>query len=119
MHEYHYENNLLVCEEIDLREVAREFGTPLYVYSKGSLLDHCRHLEQAFDGKDHVTYYAVKANANRTILKLIAGEGLGADVGSGGELHLALQAGFRPSKITYSGVGKRDDEIAFGVRRAI
>ncbi len=119
MYEYHYENNLLVCEEADLREVAREFGTPLYVYSKRSLLDHCRHIEKAFDSHDHVTYYAVKANANRALLRLIAGEGLGADVGSGGELHLALQSGFKANKITYSGVGKRDDEIAFGLRRGI
>ena len=73
MYEYHYENNLLVCEEIDLREVAKQFGTPLYVYSKRSLLDHCRHIEKAFDGRNHVTYYAIKANANRALLKLIEG----------------------------------------------
>lgn len=119
MHEYHYEACVLLCEEMDLRDAAQQFGTPLYVYSKGSVLDHCRHIEQAFGETSHATYYAVKANANRTLLKLIAGEGLGADVGSGGELTLALQAGFRPRSITFSGVGKRDDEIAFGLRRGI
>lgn len=119
MREYHYCDNVLVCEEADLRVAARQFGTPLYVYSAGSIVDHCRHLEAAFQGKPHATYYAVKANANRRILALIAGEDLGADVGSGGELSLALAAGFHPDRITFSGVGKRDDEIAQGLAHSI
>lgn len=100
---------------MSLRDVALSFGTPLYVYSKRSIVDHCRHIERAFEGHDHVTYYAVKANSNRNILKIIAQEGLGADVASKGELHLALSAGFPPQKITFSGVGKRDDEIAYAL----
>lgn len=119
MHEYTYSNNILTGEGVELRAVAREFGTPLYVYSKQSLIDHCRHLERAFEGHPHVTYYAVKANANRHLLRLIAGEGLGADVGSRGELYLALESGFPPERITYSGVGKRDDEIAYALQRGI
>ena len=116
---FSYRDRVLHCEDLPIPALAKLYGTPLYVYSKRSLLDHCRHIEKAFDGRNHVTYYAIKANANRALLKLIAGEGLGADVGSGGELHLALQSGFKSAKITYSGVGKRDDEIAFGLRRAI
>jgi diaminopimelate decarboxylase len=119
MHEYTYTDNILTGEGIELRAVAQEFGTPLYVYSKQSLLDHCRHIERAFEGHPHITYYAVKANANRHLLRLIAGEGLGADVGSRGELYLALEAGFSPDRITYSGVGKRDDEIAYALGRGI
>ena len=119
MHEYTYTSNVLTGEGVELRAVAQKFGTPLYVYSKESLLDHCRHIERAFEGHPHVTYYAVKANANKALLRLIAGEGLGADVGSRGELYLALEAGFPPDRIAYSGVGKRDDEIAYALQRGI
>jgi diaminopimelate decarboxylase len=119
VHEYSYSNDILMGEGVELRAAAQEFGTPLYVYSKQSLIDHCRHIERAFEGHPHVTYYAVKANANRHILRLIAGENLGADVGSRGELYLALEAGFPPDRITYSGVGKRDDEIAYALQRGI
>lgn len=119
MHEYSYSKDVLTGEGIELLAVAQEFGTPLYVYSKQSLVDHCRHIERAFEGHPHLTYYAVKANANRHLLRVIAGEGLGADVGSRGELYLALEAGFSPERITYSGVGKRDDEIFYALQRGI
>ncbi len=119
MHEYSFDNNVLKGEGVALQAVAQEFGTPLYVYSKQSIIDHCRHLENAFEGHPHVTYYAVKANANRHLLRLIAVEGLGADVGSKGELYLAMEAGFPPDRITYSGVGKRDDEIAYALQRGV
>ena len=119
MQEFHFADTTLVAEETDLRDAARSYGTPLFVYSRQSLVDHCRNLERAFDGRRHTTYYAVKANANRVLLRLIAQEGLGADVGSAGELYLALEAGFIPEKITFSGVGKRDDEIALGLSHGI
>ncbi len=119
MEEFTYRDSKLVAESVDLHEAARQFGTPLYVYSKRSIIDHCRHIEKSFDGHDHITCYAVKANANRSILKLIAAEGLGADVASKGELYLALSAGFPPDKITFSGVGKRDDEILYALEQNI
>jgi len=119
MREYAYRDNTLMVESQPLRRVAETFGTPLYVYSKHSIVDHCCHIERAFEGREHRTYYAVKANSNRSLLQIIAGEGLGADVGSKGELYLALVAGFPPDKITYSGVGKRDDEIAYALANAI
>ncbi len=108
-----------MVEAMPLATVAERFGTPLYVYSKHSLIDHCRHLERAFGGEPHQTAYAVKANGNRALLKIIAGEGLGADVGSKGELYLARSAGFAADRITYSGVGKRDDEIAYALDEGI
>ncbi len=119
MQEFQYHDNILVAEQVELQEAALKFGTPLFVYSKHSLLDHCRSIERAFEKKRHTTYYAVKANANRTLLRLIAQEGLGADVGSAGELYLAANAGFTPQSITFSGVGKRDDEIALGLSQNI
>jgi diaminopimelate decarboxylase len=117
--EFSYDNNRLMVESLSLLDVAGQFGTPLYVYSKHALLSHCRLIESAFDGFPHLTCYAVKANSNRALLKVIANEGLGADVGSKGELYLAREAGFPPGKITYSGVGKRDDEIEFALENTI
>ena len=115
MQEYDYRDNALLVEETRLEELAERFGTPLYVYSKRSIIDHCRNIEQAFGDCEHLSCYALKANGNRALLKIIVGEGLGADVGSVGELHLALSAGFPPGRITFSGVGKRDDEIEYAL----
>jgi diaminopimelate decarboxylase len=119
MQEFTYQGEQLMGESVSLRTVAEEFGTPLYVYSKASILDHCRHIERAFDGHPHLSYYAVKANANREILRLIGEEGYGADVASVGELRIALAAGIHPAKITFSGVGKRDDEMLAALRSSI
>ena len=119
MEEFRYTGDELRCEEASLEAVAGKYGTPLYVYSKRSILDHCRHIERAFGDTDHLSCYAVKANANREILRLLAAEGIGADAGSVGELELALAAGFPPEKITFSGVGKRDDELEFALRKNI
>lgn len=119
MHEFKYHGARLMGESVSLQTVAEEFGTPLYVYSKRSILDHCRHIERAFDGHPHLSRYAVKANANRELLRLIGEEGFGADVGSVGELRVALAAGIHPAKITFSGVGKRDDEMTTALRSSI
>jgi diaminopimelate decarboxylase len=119
MQEFTYRGPSLTAESVLLREAAAQFGTPLYVYSAHSLQDHCRNIESAFGGYPHLSCYAVKANANRELLRLIGAEGFGADVGSLGELRIALAAGVEPAKITFSGVGKRDDEITAGLRAGI
>jgi diaminopimelate decarboxylase len=119
MHEFSYRGDTLEVEDVSLEKAAETHGTPLYLYSRRSIVEHCRHLEAAFDGSPHLTCYAVKANGNGSILSIIAGEGLGADVVSGGELHLALAAGFPPQRITFSSVGKRDDEITAALRAGI
>ena len=105
-----YQNNQLHCENIPLAELAATFGTPLYVYSRAAILENAKaFLAQAPAGA--LVCYAVKANGNPAILRLLAEAGLGADVTSGGELFLALHAGFAPEKIVYSGVGKLPHEI--------
>ncbi len=114
-----YKDNELYCEEVPLREVVEEFGTPLYVYSKNQVLENYRTLDAAFGDTSHLTCYALKANSNLQILKLLAEEGGGADVVSQGELFLARKAGFPPEKITYAGVGKRDDEIEYALKQSI
>lgn len=119
MFEYRYINNNLFCEDISLENLAREYGTPLYVYSKNSIIDHCRAFENVLTDIDHLSCYSVKANSNLNILKIIANEGLGVDVGSMGELYLALKANFLPENITFSGVGKREDEIIFALENKI
>jgi len=114
-----YHRGALHCEEVPLADLAERAGTPLYVYSSAAVVERCRAVESAFGGRPHLTCYAVKANSNRHLLRLIAAEGLGADVNSVGEMAMALDAGFAPSMITFSGVGKRDDEIAFGLEHDI
>ena len=114
-----YQNGELCCESVPLGDAAERYGSPLYVYSRRAIVERCLEIEGAFGKEVHLVCYAVKANANPAILRLVREQGLGADVGSRGELHLALQAGFRPDRITFSGVGKRDDEIEEALARGI
>jgi diaminopimelate decarboxylase len=114
-----YKENILLCEEIPLKELAEEYGTPLYVYSKNQITENYRLLESSLGEANHLVCYALKANANQYILKLLASEGAGADVVSAGELHLALNAGFSPDKIVFAGVGKREDEIEYALQQNI
>lgn len=94
-----------------MARLARECGTPLYVYSRATLAHHCQQLMQAFKSYPTTACYAVKANSNLSVLNEIFSHGLGADLVSIGELERALAAGARPDKIVFSGVGKRDEEI--------
>src|SRR5512135_3694919 len=113
MKHFYYKENILFCEESPVQEIAEEFGTPLYIYSRQQLLDNYRSIDGAFAGVDHVTCYALKANSNHSLLRLLAAEGAGADAVSSGEIYLALKAGFDPSMIVFAGVGKRGDEIEY------
>ena len=95
--------------------LAREFRTPLYVYSRERLESAYRAYEAAFASVPHRICYAVKANSSVELLKIFAGLGAGADIVSGGELKQALRAGFAPADIVFSGVGKADDELRLGL----
>jgi diaminopimelate decarboxylase len=114
-----YKENILYCEDIQLGELAEEYGTPLYVYSKNQIVENYRTLNGAFTDTSHLVCYALKANANHHILQVLATEGAGADVVSAGELYLALKAGFSPDKIVFAGVGKREDEIEYALQQNI
>jgi diaminopimelate decarboxylase len=114
-----YKENILSCEDIPLKELAEEYGTPLYVYSKNQIIENYRSFVSALGETNHLVCYALKANANQYILKLLASEGAGADIVSAGELHLALNAGFSPDKIVFAGVGKREDEIEYALQQNI
>ena len=119
MHFFHYRDGKLHCEDVDLTRVAEEFGTPLYVYSAGTILDHYTRLDAALAALDHLICYAVKANSNRAILQLLADAGAGFDIVSGGELHRVLAAGGDPAKCTFAGVGKSREEIEYALEQRV
>ncbi len=119
MHEFKYKNNLLYCEKIKVQTLAERFGTPLYVYSHATLVDHFIKLELAFRQINPLICYSVKANSNLAILKVLINKGAGLDIVSGGELYRALKAGCPPSKIVYASVGKTDQEISLAVSQGI
>jgi diaminopimelate decarboxylase len=119
MHSFHYCDGHLDCEDVDLMGVATEFGTPTYVYSAGTILDHYTRLDAALAPLDHLICYAVKANSNRTILNLLVRAGAGFDIVSGGELFRVLAAGGDPAKCTFAGVGKSGDEIEYALEQGV
>ncbi|RKY75417.1 diaminopimelate decarboxylase, partial [candidate division KSB1 bacterium] len=110
---FYYQNSKLWVEEVALQRICEEVGTPVYVYSQRTLQENYGMLEEAFEEIPHAICYALKANANLQILRLLADLGAGADAASVGELQLAIRAGIKPEKIVFGGVGKRDDEITF------
>jgi diaminopimelate decarboxylase len=119
VHLFQYRDGHLHCENVELTRVAAELGTPTYVYSAGTILDHYTRLDAALAPLDHLICYAVKANSNRTILKLLVDAGAGFDIVSGGELFRVLAAGGDPAKCTFAGVGKSADEIEYALERGV
>ena len=119
MHSFRYRDGQLHCEDVDLGRVAEQFGTPIYVYSAGTILDHYARLDTAFQRLDHLICYAVKANSNRAILKLLADAGAGFDIVSGGELYRVLAAGGDPAKCTFAGVSKSREEIEYALEQRV
>jgi diaminopimelate decarboxylase len=115
MHSFHYQEGKLYCEATDLALLAEQHATPLYVYSEQTILDHYRRLNIALEPLDREICYAVKANSNLAILRILAEEGSGFDIVSGGELYRIITAGGDPAKCTFAGVGKTRDEIAYAL----
>ncbi len=110
---------VLHAEDVSLEALAGRHGTPLYVYSTATLTRHWRVLNRSLSGIRHLVCYAVKANSNLSVLSLFARLGSGFDIVSGGELYRVRKAGGDPRKIVFSGVGKRDDEIAFALEAGV
>lgn len=119
MSAFEYINNELYCENVPLKQIAQEVGTPFYVYSSGELRSQCANFLGAFSKVDKIVCFAVKSCGNIGVLSLLASEGCGADIVSGGELHRALKAGVDSSKIVFAGVGKTEEEILFALRSDI
>jgi len=119
MHGFSYKNGTLHCDDVDLAPLAEEFGTPLYVYSASTIVDHYRRLDKAMAGVDHEVAYAVKANSNLSVLRLLAVEGASFDIVSAGELFRVIKAGGDPARCTFAGVGKTREEIIYALEQGI
>lgn len=120
MHSFRYIDGSLKCEDVDLNEIASEVGTPAYVYSSETIRGNFRRLDAALTPlADRMICYAMKANSNLSVLNLLAKEGAGFDIVSGGELFRVLKAGGRADRCTFAGVGKTAEEIDYALRQGI
>jgi len=119
MHYFHFKGGELYAEDIPVKSLAERFGTPLYIYSQKTIERHVMAYKEAFKDINHIVCYAVKANSNLSILRLLKRLGCGADVISGGELFRAIRAGISPKKIVYAGVGKTEEEIREAIKAGI
>lgn len=116
---FHYRDREFFVEDIPVKTIVAETGTPVYIYSKKAICDQIKNYEEAFSRINHITCYALKANSNSSVINLVAQNGLGGDIVSGGELYRALKGGIPANKIVYSGVGKTETEIAYALAEGI
>ena len=111
MDHFEYRDGRLFAEEVAVQDIAAEYGTPCYIYSRATIERHWRAFDRALGGHDHLVCYAVKANSNLAVLDLMARLGSGFDIVSAGELERVLAVGGRPENIVFSGVGKTSAEM--------
>jgi len=116
---FNYHGADLLAEQVRLADIAQQYGTPTYVYSRATLERHYRAFTDAAGSQPHLVCYAVKANSNIALLNLLARLGSGFDIVSEGELRRVLQAGGNPAKVVFSGVGKAESEIEFALNTGI
>lgn len=119
MRGFSYKNGELHCEGVAVTDLARDHGTPLYLYSKQALVENYREIDAAFSGVDHGVYFSVKSCSSLGVLNVLRQEGSGFDIVSGGELHRVLAVGADPSRIAFAGVGKTDAEIRYALESGI
>ncbi|MEW6008128.1 MAG: diaminopimelate decarboxylase [Candidatus Omnitrophota bacterium] len=119
MHDFKFLGNNLFCEKVPVTNLARKFGTPLYVYSFRTMVEHFRKLKDAFVHFRPLICYSLKANSNLALAKILVNQGAGLDIVSGGELFKALRIGIDPKKIVYASVGKTETEIAKAIKSDI
>jgi diaminopimelate decarboxylase len=119
MNHFQYRNREMFAEEVPLKRIAQEVGTPAYIYSLATLKRHYRVFDEAFAKVPHIVCFSVKANSNLALLRTFAKQGSGFDIVSGGELFRALKAGGDPKKIVFSGVGKKKEEIEYALATGI
>ncbi|MDB4967761.1 MAG: diaminopimelate decarboxylase [Myxococcales bacterium] len=119
MHHFEYRDDELFCEQVPLAKIAAEVGTPVYVYSHATLERHYKVFDNALGANKHIVCYSVKANSNLAVLRTLVAMGAGVDTVSRGEIFRALKVGADPKKIVFSGVGKREDEIVYGLEQGI
>ena len=115
MHYFEYKKGELYCEDVALKDLAENVGTPTYIYSQKTIERHFQAYQSGFQNTDHLICYSVKANSNLSILRLLGEMGAGFDIVSQGELYRVLQAGCDPKKVVFSGVGKTQTEMAYAL----
>jgi diaminopimelate decarboxylase len=115
MHHFIYKDNELYCESVAIADIAKAVGTPFYLYSSATLTHHFNTFDKSFAELPHLTCFAVKSCSNLAVLRLFSTLGGGADIVSGGELYRSLKAGIDPRRIIYSGVGKTEEELRYGL----
>lgn len=116
---FNYRQSTLYAEGVPVDQIAAEYGTPCYIYSRATLERHWLAFDQALEGRRHLICYAVKANSNLAVLNLLARLGSGFDIVSQGEMRRVLEAGGSADRIVFSGVGKREDEIVAALKVGI
>lgn len=119
MHSFRYVGRELFCEDVRIDDLTRKYGTPLYVYSQGTLTHHFNTLKEALAPVDPLICYAMKSNSNLAVIRTLANLGSGFDVVSGGELARTIAAGGDPARCVFAGVGKTHEEITYALRKGI
>jgi diaminopimelate decarboxylase len=119
MHDFHYYQNELYCEDVPIKRIAEQVDTPFYLYSLHTLENHFKVFDSAFDRINHLTCFSVKATSNLAILRIFINLGGGVDIVSGGELFRALNASVDPCKVVFSGVGKQIKELEYALEAGI
>ncbi len=119
MHHFKYVGNKLFCEGVSVETLAKQHGTPLYIYSQATLTDHFQKLDHALAPLDHLICYAMKANSNAAVMRTLGNLGSGFDVVSEGELRRVIAAGGDPRQCVFAGVGKTEQEIEYALRQGI
>lgn len=114
-----YKNNQLYVEDVNVNDLAQEFNTPLYIYSKNHFINQYKEIEKAFTGINVKIFYAMKANFNLSVINTFVKLGSGVDANSEGELYRALKTGVDPSKIILTSVGKTKNEIKLGLEKNV
>ena len=117
MHDFKYIRSQFYCEKTPVIKIAKRIGTPVFIYSKKTLLDHYHKLDNAFSSIPHIICYSVKSNSNTAVCRTLVKAGSGLDIVSGGELYRALKSGVNPSKIVFAGIGKTVSEIKEALRQ--
>jgi diaminopimelate decarboxylase len=119
MHDFKFKKNELYCENVKVADVAKAVGTPFYLYSHNTLVDHLTKIQKAFAAVNPTVCFAMKSNGNMAVLKTLANYGAGFDIVSMGELKKALKIGADPKKIVFASVGKTEEEISVALKAGI
>ncbi len=119
MHDFKFKNNELYCESVKVSAVAKKVGTPFYLYSHATLVDHFKKIENAFASTNPLICFAMKSNGNAAVVKTLINQGAGIDIVSGGELQKAIRLGANPKTICFASAGKTEEEITLAIKKGI